>query len=191
MPNEFQEVEWIQGGTTQYINTEYYCSSDTKLEIGYSRTNQNNAAIIGALDNNIGIKIQTWWDRIRFYFGDYYSNPRLLIYYDGNEHAYLLEDKTLWLDDNLIGTTTTTFSQITKPLYLFASNNNGTKGDNGASGTPRVFYLKIYDNGNLERDMVPCYRVADNEIGMYDLVYKEFYTNQGTGTFTKGPEVWN
>jgi len=31
--------------------------------------------------------------------------------------------------------------------------------------------------------------VADNVIGMWDKVGKQFYTNGGTGTFTKGGDV--
>lgn len=31
--------------------------------------------------------------------------------------------------------------------------------------------------------------VVDNVIGMWDKVNKQFYTNGGTGTFTKGSDV--
>ena len=50
-------------------------------------------------------------------------------------------------------------------------------------------FCKIYDNDNLVRDFVPCYRKADDEIGMYDMANGVFYTNAGTGTFLKGPDV--
>ena len=35
----------------------------------------------------------------------------------------------------------------------------------------------------------PCYRKADNEPGFYDVVNRQFYTNQGSGTFGVGPDV--
>lgn len=38
-------------------------------------------------------------------------------------------------------------------------------------------------------DLVPCYRKADTVIGFYDVVNDVFYTNEGTGTFVKGPDV--
>lgn len=53
----------------------------------------------------------------------------------------------------------------------------------------KLYSFKIYDNGTLIRDFIPCYRVADNEVGLYDIVNNQFYTNQGTGSFTKGPDV--
>ena len=40
-----------------------------------------------------------------------------------------------------------------------------------------------------DEDFIPCYRNSDGEIGLYDSINDIFYTNQGTGTFTKGPDV--
>ena len=53
----------------------------------------------------------------------------------------------------------------------------------------RLYYLKMYSDGDLVRDYVPCYRKSDSVIGLYDLVSKTFYTNQGSGTFTKGGDI--
>lgn len=53
----------------------------------------------------------------------------------------------------------------------------------------RLYYFYFNQDGTDVFNMVPCYRKADGEIGMYDLVSKTFFTNAGTGTFTKGAEV--
>jgi hypothetical protein len=53
----------------------------------------------------------------------------------------------------------------------------------------RMYYWKMTDNGVVVRHMIPCYRISDNVIGMYDLIGKTFYTNAGSGTFTKGANV--
>lgn len=53
----------------------------------------------------------------------------------------------------------------------------------------RLGYLQFYDEDTLMIDLIPCYRKADNVIGMYDLVNDKFYTNEGTGTFLKGKDV--
>lgn len=73
-----------------------------------------------------------------------------------------------------------------KPMLLFCRNTDTTP---QGFGKFRIARCKIYDEHELERDFIPCYRKSDNVIGMYDLVYKEFYTNQGTGVFTKGNDV--
>ena len=53
----------------------------------------------------------------------------------------------------------------------------------------RIYYFKIYDNNNLVRDYVPCYRKDDGVIGLFDLQNLTFYENQGSGIFTKGADV--
>ena len=60
------------------------------------------------------------------------------------------------------------------------------------SSTPSMYYgtakyrgCKIYDNGTLVRDMIPC-KDPDGNIGMYDTVNAVFYGNAGTGEFVAG-----
>ena len=76
-------------------------------------------------------------------------------------------------------------------VFLFANNSGGT----AASASYRVCNLyscKMYKDSTLEnmvRDFVPCYRKADSVVGLFDLVSNTFFTNAGTGTFTKGADV--
>jgi hypothetical protein len=58
-------------------------------------------------------------------------------------------------------------------------------------GKYKIYSCKLYKSNQMVRNFIPCYRKADNEIGMYDLVNKVFYTNQGTGTFLKGNNTTN
>lgn len=44
-------------------------------------------------------------------------------------------------------------------------------------------------NKTYRLHLVPCRRVADGEVGMYDLVSDTFFTNAGEGTLTAGPVV--
>ena len=46
------------------------------------------------------------------------------------------------------------------------------------------------NGGGLIQYFIPCYRRSDNVIGFYDLVNDVFYTNAGSGTFSKGPNVY-
>lgn len=36
---------------------------------------------------------------------------------------------------------------------------------------------------------IPCYRISDGEIGLYEVYHSIFYTNQGTGELGKGPDI--
>lgn len=46
-----------------------------------------------------------------------------------------------------------------------------------------VYSFKVYDNGELVRDMSPVVRDSDSKPGLYDSVNDVFYTNDGTGEF--------
>jgi len=52
-----------------------------------------------------------------------------------------------------------------------------------------IYEITIISNDILIRDFIPAKRKSDNTLGLYDIVNKQFYTNQGTGTFTAGPEL--
>ena len=76
-------------------------------------------------------------------------------------------------------------------IFLLACNLNG----NPTSATSTMFNGKLYSftmtesDGTAIRNFVPCYRKSDGVIGLYDTVGGVFYTNKGTGSFTKGADV--
>lgn len=70
-----------------------------------------------------------------------------------------------------------------KNLYLFTFNGAGNR------MLGRVYSCKIYDNGTLVRDFVPC-KDADGVVGLYDNVNGQFYgSSSSTDAFFAGPEV--
>ena len=46
------------------------------------------------------------------------------------------------------------------------------------------YYFKIWDNGKLIRNYVPCYRKSDNKAGFYDTVNYTFNPSTGSQDFT-------
>ena len=70
-------------------------------------------------------------------------------------------------------------------LYLFATSGYP---NNLYLSHGKMYYCKIYDNGTLIRNYIPC-KNSSNVIGLYDTVNNVFYTNQGTGDFVGGSEV--
>lgn len=62
--------------------------------------------------------------------------------------------------------------------------------DNHWTPVGKYYYAKIYNNSNeIIFNGIPCYRKDDNKIGLYDLIERNFYTNQGTGNFSKGKDM--
>lgn len=80
--------------------------------------------------------------------------------------------------------TAETFSN-TIHMYLFARNYGTSFGY--LKG--KIYNLKIYNNTALVRNFVPAKRNSDGSLGLFDTVFKEFYTNAGTGTFVAGAEI--
>lgn len=53
-------------------------------------------------------------------------------------------------------------------------------------------YCKIWKNGELVYDLVPCIEKENNEACMYDLVSQQVFHNQGTGKFLTNKDYeWN
>ena len=97
---------------------------------------------------------------------------------------------TVTKDGSVLGTADTAITGDPKSadsLYLFASHN--------ASGATyfapaKVYGFKMYMDDELVRDFVPCYRVADDVAGLYDVVAGEFVycTTASDALFYPGQE---
>lgn len=63
-------------------------------------------------------------------------------------------------------------------VYLFAYNG----GNDAGCCSSKLYACRIYDNGTLVRDYIPC--LDDNGVAcLYDTVESKYYYNAGTGTF--------
>ena len=204
LPSAYQEVEYIQSSGTQYINTGYkHNTFATKYEMNIAITNAtpqyntifgsrityngNEAFYLGfrGTTNNIAANQNRWFTCIGGTQKDFLDIEKIVL----NQRYTMVGDKDGWVKD---GTTMSGFSgavsNTTATLndYIFADNDNGSANEKSSM---RVYYFKIYESGTLVRDFVPCYRKSDSVIGLYDLVNDVFYTNQGSGTFTKGSDT--
>ena len=81
-------------------------------------------------------------------------------------------------------TRTHTHSNTSNRTYLLFALNGSTT----YSALAKLYSLKVYNDSDvLIQDLVPVKRLSDGEVGLYDTVSGQFFTNQGTGTFTAGP----
>lgn len=187
LPAGYTEVEYIQSSGTQYVDTGFQPNQDTKvlMEADYTPAASGSSYLFGG---SVGSRSKA------FEFCGYSGRYRIV--YNGTE-TYFTETAfeqpiTVAMDKNeatvnsaeTVSATYATFASGYN-MYLFATNRAGTAyGTYGA----KIYSAKIYDNGVLIRDYVPCIN-ADNAVGLYDLVNGQFYGNAGTGTFTAGDVV--
>ena len=63
----------------------------------------------------------------------------------------------------------------TYPLVLFSGLDSNRDSYRYCLG--RLYEMQVTLNGNLVRNLVPCYRNSDSVVGLYDLVNSTFYTS--------------
>lgn len=186
LPSAYQEVEWIWSNGSQRIDTTYIPNEKTKAEWKmWNWTETGSHCIFGTMYyfwGNPGRWFSVVTDAYMF------NNSSWVAHWmnDGSVHTWELSQA--WLIVDWVTKATPAITTFTCPysLLLFCTRNNGTPAE---YATFRYYYYKLYDDGTLVRDFVPCYRIADWEIWMYDVVNDVFYTNSWSWTFTKWPNV--
>lgn len=191
LPDEYKEVEYIKATGSQYFDTGIVNTSNIGFEvecamkIGYSEysylmgsasSNETNFCINGYNQSN---------SAGRFFYGS--TNKKASLGMTSNTKTKLsLLNKIFYKNDTqLVDVNNVTFTG-THTIYLCAYNNGGTI---KTSEDTTIYVAKFYEHDLLIRDFVPCYRISDNESGLYDLVGKQFYPNIGTGVLERGPIV--
>ena len=178
LPKRINFVNYIQSSGTQYIDTGFKPNQNTKVEIKMQSSNQDGDSvwIFGC---------QTSWGSNGFAVSTYTaefgtSQTTGINFYDGNDHTIIFDKGVLKKDGSTIWTGSGTFQTIYN-MYISGINAAGT----GASLIGKIYYAKIWDNGTLIRDYLPCLD-KDGVACLYDQVNEEYVYNAGTGVFTTG-----
>ena len=185
LPSSYQEVEYISFSGVCYIDTGFKPSNNTKVVMDC--INQSTHWLFGARDYSP----QTSGFGTCTHYFSYGSTGTSFSTFVSPIRQIITQDKNKILVNGaqVSSTTAQTFTAIYN-LFLFCLMQDGSV----YSGTEltnqdKCFSCQIYENDVLQRDFVPCYRISDGEIGLYDVQNNVFYTNQGAGTFTKGNDV--
>lgn len=75
----------------------------------------------------------------------------------------------------------------TLPMFLFSRNKNGSSDD---GGNHTIYSAKIWNNGELVRDYIPCIRRSDLKAGLYDLVGQQFYVSPNNRDFIPSSNIY-
>lgn len=198
IPSEYQEVEWIgfDGNSGLYFHSSrVHFSTDNDMKIyakfscpDYLHTRYMDGFVYNGRAVSHIISHSGNTGLLAAIGTGTYSGPIL-------EPNSVYEMETTWhegvnskinLDGHEISNISSEFDvAIPYATYAFSI---------GSYGAPYSFIGAMYEywiklDGNYEIHMIPCYRKSNNEIGMYDMANDIFYTNNGTGAFTKGPDV--
>ena len=186
LPTEYQEVEYIESSGIQYIDTGYKpTSNNLRIACEFEYTADHSASSVFGSES-LGKYSIVLWGAPEFYVG---SSTQLLAQTTALNTKYALDAHANagTLTVSLNGTTNSaSYSGSILTTVNMGIFCNIIAGVANQFCSMKLYAMYIYDNGNLVRDFVPCYRKADNVAGLYDLVNNVFYTNAGSGVFTVG-----
>lgn len=187
LPSGYTELQYIESTGTQWIDTGITPTQDYTLYTKVSFLGSSGTNVLGTRNssndttNRFGI--------ISFgssaLFGAFYgTNSVTGKAVDRTPHEFSIGPDGFTMDEETVSVQQTNFS-CSYPIILFGFNN----GANGIVGAEeRVYSCKIYSDGQLVRDFIPCIN-PDGIIGLYDKENAIFYQNSGNGDFLKGPEL--
>lgn len=192
LPSAYQEVEYIQSSWTQYFilwnqfKTSYKVVIDFQMAViwwdyipiwinNYGSGNLSYRYWIDAY--NSYFHVNAWWDWIS------------TIAEDTNRHTIIIDKNTAIADwtSYTINYSNYTYSSW---IWVFCYNVYNAPSPSQFMSSNKLYKLDVYDeNWNHIYDLVPCYRISDSVIWMYDLANNQFYTNQWSWSFTKWSDV--
>ena len=194
LPIGYILLEYIESSGTQYINTGYKMTSnyeELNMKFRFLKS-YSSKTLIGTQDSQ--------YSDSTLYSINIYQNQLFV----ANSHNIWSWNATIGTDYEidisaneangsiLVNGTTSSFDvkgNIDKKdnILIFCGEVAGTPNLSQAVSA-RLYFCKIYDNGILVRDFVPC-KNSSGVIGLWDNVGKKFYQNAGSGTFVSGPEI--
>ena len=183
MRDGFVQASYLELTGNEYINTYFKPNNNSKVVIDCQVTDATFAsytAIFGARNNNSNqfwiftdktTDTETWTAR---WYGTGYNLAASFT----DRHLIILESSKFTIDDNSVTISST--STFTSSYYLYIGNVNNA-GNGQYPSKVKIYSCKIYNNGTLVRDLVPCSEESSGHIGLYDNINDIFYRPFGTG----------
>lgn len=182
-PNAYQELEYIKGSGTQYIDTNFQPNQDTRMVV--KAYLDSPYSIYGGTPGYFNITGNA--NGVYFYYDGYdnmggQGSSTIKNWYN-SIHVFEQNKNYCYVDGSLIHTFA--YKTFTSPgdLFLFGRNYGDALDD---SGTCRIYSCQLYNNDSLIKDFIPCISPT-GEVGMYDKLNNIFYGNSGSGNFIPGP----
>ena len=214
LPKEYQQVEYIENTSVQFIDTLFRGNQDTKIVCEAVITDSFKSGYYQGLFGATDVDGSKELNRNTVHMHRYTSSELIVMAVYGSKvvckgfkgditekHIYELDKNIYKVDNNMIYTYDYTSFENTKNINIFRDNNNINSSQEKRCCLMKLYSFLIYDDDELVRKYIPCYStttVTDangkqcptGTKGLYDLVEGKFYTNQGTGDdFIAGPEV--
>ena len=181
LPAGYQKLEYIEVTGTQYIDTGFTPNHNSRMVLDFAMTQtENTSAIIGSRRTTSARAFAFSASSAGEWKYGYGPATHTVGNSDLERHIMDANKNVISID----GITTTVAAAEFAGAYTMQLG--AVIGNAGIYyGYGRIYSCKLYDNGTLVRDYVPCIN-ASGEVGMYDVLSGVFYGNAGTGAFVTG-----
>lgn len=172
----YKEVNYIQSGGHQWINTGFYVTEKTKIELDMALvTASGDQKFFGSYGSG-GVCLGTLGGKWRIGANMWGKNEGVAT---TDRTSIVIEKDNFTFNDITYINNYAISSNNQHPLVVFGIAYNGSIFQRAVI---KLYGLKIYDNNILVRDFIP---VIDLEgvACLYEKVEEKFYYNQGTGEF--------
>lgn len=183
LPDAYKEVEYIQTSGTQYVEIYYRVQVDDEITVTTMLTEQTTAerGFAGYCENHSPANYywELCYNEANLGYSSFppgYNVPFRMVNISGNGKN---------ISPNTKNTLVCKFATVSLLEKFYV----GLYKTNAYNFTGRIYRFTIKRNGYKTLNLVPCYRVSDNVVGLFDLVRQAFYENAGSGSFGKGPDV--
>lgn len=199
LPAGYQEVEWIQSDGVAFINTGIdWRGSDIDAVFEYDEITTSTFPLFGYYYDGVEEKRlnNAYFIMKNQNSGTWYYNDDMANLYTSDHVVGKITVKVreaTWLTINfgnnkIVGAKPQNADILNAviPLHIFGTNNETSHYNAGKN-------VKLYSFKFQGYELVPCYKISDNTIGVYRLkegVADAFLSNASTsGNFTKGNDV--
>lgn len=186
LPRGYTQLQYIESTGSQYIDTGVLPTQDTLLELdiristdsaketypfgSYGATNRFFTKYSsGSLQSGLGVT----WFKPTSYSGSLFD----LLHIELGKGKFIVEDSSVFL-------TSSDFT-VEQSILLFGLNS---KGDKSGSISAAIYRCTIHSADVVIRDFIPCKNFF-GVVGLYDIIQRKFYSNNGSGSFIAGPVV--
>ena len=196
VPDEYQQVEYIESTGDQFFLLDYLSTSDFGFDIDLFVKNGTGANVFGGYKRNVD---NFCYFGLRENKASYFlnaNNTDKIVYTSllyNQKHNYKLINGDYFYDEMKIGTISYTKAEnCMLAVFSFVDKNGVVRNASAETFAGRIYKFIIYKGEEQRCNLVPCYRKSDNKPGFFDKINNKFYTNQGDptkGDFTLGANV--
>ena len=188
IPSEYQEVEYLESTGGEFIETDVNpIFSDTdEFYMRFAYLNVKKTQIFFGTDvSNVTLQ------GVAIPKSGYLALRSTDICSPTSGNAYFYKNE--WIDYHIVNQMLSCkdvvgslkdFSKLSRHLCLL-----GKGGETSTRSVMRLSKAYYKRDGEYLMNLIPCYRLSDQEPGMYDTVTNNFFINSGTGTFLIGNDV--